>query len=346
MTVTNSFEKLDPQDPRWFDFIQSREDAVIFHHPAWIKTLAQTYQYHPFILAACDDHGKILAGLPVMEVNSWLTGRRWVSLPFSDYCNPLALKSEIIQDFTDQLVSLHQQPDTPRIELRWHYPQRSKIETYTQHVLHLNRFEKGSREIDDYIHTRLRKRMNRAQNSGMQVEIGATTQDVDKFYNLQLNTRKRHGVPAQPRKFFNLLQENILQHGIGKVLTAYYQGRLLAGLVILWYQGTLTMKYSADTRDYDDLFPNYLLDYTAMRWAAENGFKTIDFGRSAITNEGLRSYKDRLGATEIPLMYSVINGKPPVNTSGNLSNIMEKVIQHSPTFVCRVAGEVLYRHVG
>ena len=78
MSLSNPLVYIDPQDPRWFNFIEAQPDAVIFHHPAWIDVLGQTYKYHPFILAHCNDNGEVLAGLPVIEVNSWLTGKRWV----------------------------------------------------------------------------------------------------------------------------------------------------------------------------------------------------------------------------------------------------------------------------
>jgi len=79
-----------PSDERWVAFVNSIPNANIFHHPAWIGLMAECYGYRPFVVALCDEKGEITAGLPLMEVNSWLTGRRWVSLPFTDHCHPLS----------------------------------------------------------------------------------------------------------------------------------------------------------------------------------------------------------------------------------------------------------------
>lgn len=81
-------EVIEPADKRWLTFISSQPHSHIFHHPYWMDLLGRTYGYRPFVMTEFDGDGRILAGLPLMEVNSPLTGRRWVSLPFTDYCSP------------------------------------------------------------------------------------------------------------------------------------------------------------------------------------------------------------------------------------------------------------------
>jgi CelD/BcsL family acetyltransferase involved in cellulose biosynthesis len=346
MTNSLPLKIIDPQDPHWLSFLQTRPEAMIFHHPAWLDVLAQSYQYRPFILASRSATGEIQAGLPVMEVNSFLTGRRWVSLPFSDYCPPLAVDQPALEEFTDRLIVLHRQENTPRIELRWQFPDRPGLNTYSQHALHLNQLDPDFDMVYNRIHKRMRKHIRQVERSDLRVEYGTRPEDIRKFYQLQLDTRRRHGVPVQPRRFFELLGSQMLEKGLGFVLTAYQGDRMLAGLVLLHFQQTVTLKYSADTRDYEKLKPNYLLDMTAIRWAHENGFQTIDYGRSALDNIGLRDYKTRLGAAEMPLYYGVIGGDAPSDSDSPLMKIIEPIIRYSPKFVCRAAGEILYRHVG
>ena len=244
------------------------------------------------------------------------------------------------------MATLSSLPDTPRIELRWQFPQQEVITAYQHHVLHLNHLEPDFDVVFNKIHKRMRKHIRQVEKNSMRVEIGTQPEHVQKFYQLQLETRRRHGVPVQPRKFFDLLGTEILEKGLGFILTAYKDDRLLAGLVLLHFQNTVTLKYSADIRDYEKLKPNYLMDISAIRWAHENGYQIIDYGRSAVNNTGLRDYKTRLGATETPLFYGVIGEDPPDEKDSKLKPIMETIIRHSPRFVCQAAGEILYRHVG
>jgi CelD/BcsL family acetyltransferase involved in cellulose biosynthesis len=118
---------LDPSDDRWLTLISRSSQANISHHPSWINLLADCYGYNPFIIAICDLNGKITAGLPMMEINSRLTGRRWVSLPFTDYCQPLFQNAESLDKLTEYVIQLFSNKSILKIELRWEFPDRSTI---------------------------------------------------------------------------------------------------------------------------------------------------------------------------------------------------------------------------
>jgi CelD/BcsL family acetyltransferase involved in cellulose biosynthesis len=85
-----SVSVVSPDDPRWLAFLSASPGATPFHHPAWARTISATYGLRPFavVLTAGD---KVLAGLPAIETRSLLRTRRWVSLPFTDACGPLAI---------------------------------------------------------------------------------------------------------------------------------------------------------------------------------------------------------------------------------------------------------------
>jgi CelD/BcsL family acetyltransferase involved in cellulose biosynthesis len=120
---------------------------------------------------------------------------------------------------------------------------------------------------------------------------------------------------------------------------------LAAGLFLHWHQ-TLCYKYAAsDDRD-QDLRPNHLLTWEAINWGHENGYTLFDFGRTDIKNEGLRTFKCRWGADEKPLSYSVFSEQNIKASSGKITSLMNKVITNSPPFICRAAGELLYKHFG
>jgi hypothetical protein len=59
-----------------------------FHGSAWAKTLQGAYGFKPVYFTASEADGRSSI-LPLMEVNSWLTGRRGIALPFTDDCEPL-----------------------------------------------------------------------------------------------------------------------------------------------------------------------------------------------------------------------------------------------------------------
>jgi len=63
--------------------------ASIFHTPGWLGALWRTYGYEPVVFTTSAPNAQLQNGVLFCHVNSWLTGRRLVSLPFSDHCQPL-----------------------------------------------------------------------------------------------------------------------------------------------------------------------------------------------------------------------------------------------------------------
>ena len=82
-----SFDPL--KDPRWDGFIARHPDASIFHTSAWLRALYRTYGYEPIAVHDLATGSRAAERGGVLPVTSWLTGKRLVSLPFSDHCDPL-----------------------------------------------------------------------------------------------------------------------------------------------------------------------------------------------------------------------------------------------------------------
>src|SRR5262245_24322947 len=72
----------------WNDRLLTTQHASIFHTTHWLRVLHEAYGYRPYYFA-CFTAQHLTALLPFMEVKSWVTGVRGVSLPFSDYCEPI-----------------------------------------------------------------------------------------------------------------------------------------------------------------------------------------------------------------------------------------------------------------
>ena len=79
---------VDPlTDPLWLGLVQ-KERAGLFHSPAWLRALGDTYGFSVRASIALDASGEPTAGIAYCELDD-LAGNRIVSLPFSDNCDPL-----------------------------------------------------------------------------------------------------------------------------------------------------------------------------------------------------------------------------------------------------------------
>src|SRR6185437_9364002 len=91
MSTDGRTMKITPADDRrWLEFVSGRADARPYHHPAWTRTICETYGFEPFVLALGADEDALTAGIPFVSVGGRLRGKRWVALPFTDSLPPLS----------------------------------------------------------------------------------------------------------------------------------------------------------------------------------------------------------------------------------------------------------------
>jgi lipid II:glycine glycyltransferase (peptidoglycan interpeptide bridge formation enzyme) len=139
----------------------------------------------------------------------------------------------------------------------------------------------------------------------------------------------------------------LLSQGFGFLLLAHNDSQLLAGAVFLNFNKTLTYKYSASDPAYWKLRPNNLILWHAICWGCEHGNHIFDWGRTDLDNAGLRDFKLGWGSEEQILNYSILADRPPkVTMDGKAHRLLTHLIQRSPTWVCRILGELLYKHFG
>jgi len=338
---------LEITDPRWVSFATTHPAATPFHHPDWARLVAGCYGFRAFALAVSDRAGVIHAGLPVVEVRHLRGERKWVSLPFTDYCAPLVAKGPEEDRLVAALQRKAQAAGVRRVEIRAPTAGDPAAEPAAlRHVLGLAR--DPAAVYAGFHRSQVQRNIRRAEREGLTVRRADRPHDLfDIFYRLHLQTRRRQGVPVQPRRFFRLLWENAIAPGLGWVLIVEAAGQPIAAAVFLAWNDTVIYKFGASDVSHRSLRPNHLLFWHAIRTACEQGFRWFDFGRTDLGHEGLRSFKLSWGAAEEPLVYRTLGGKPGAVPSGEgtAGRMLEPVIRHGPLLLCRALGETLYRYV-
>ena len=334
-------------DPRWADFVAAHPAATPFHHPDWTQVVAACYRFRAFALTVSDPAGAIQAGLPVVEVRHLRGGPKWVSLPYTDYCPPLVSTGQEEERLVAALHRASCAASVRRVEIRAPIAGDSTADpTALRHVLALAR---DSAEVYKGFHrSQVQRSIRRAERAGLTVRRATRPHDlVDTFYRLHLQTRRRQGVPVQPRRFFHLLWEHTIATGLGSVLIVEASAQPIAAAVFLSWNDTVIYKFGASDPSSLSLRPNHLLFWHAIRAACEQGFRWFDFGRTDIGHEGLRNFKLSWGAVEEPLVYATLGGTTGSVPSGEgmAARMLGPVIRHGPLLLCRAFGETLYRYV-
>jgi hypothetical protein len=336
-------EALPLRDPAWTRFVESRVDAGPFHLPAWAEMLADSYGLEAFALVVRGSEGQVTGGLPVIAVAHGRR-RRWISLPFTDWCAPLLPEDATVEAFAAALDTVRRANGLVRLEVRdaiGNGRGYDRIQGF-RHVLAL--------EPDiDAVFGRLTKRRLRgiakSEREGVSVRRVEGLQDLRRsFYRLHVITRRRLGVPVQPPRFFELLWKRILANGLGFALVAERGGVPAASAVFLHHGSHLIYKFAASDYDLRHLRGSDAVIAQALRWGCDQGCSALDFGRTDPGDEGLRTFKATWGAQERPLIYATFADRPPRPRRRASLRIAKAVIRRSPPWVARAAGSLAYRY--
>jgi CelD/BcsL family acetyltransferase involved in cellulose biosynthesis len=343
-------ERIDPiADPAWPAFLAGCDAAEIYHSPQWLELIRAQYGYEfsAHVIRGAD--GTIEAGLPVARVESFITGKRLVGVPFSDTCPPLLARDADSGAGAALGAALAAASEREGLPLSVHGPLEGVPEDCLapQYVRHELALDTDIEKLEAaYSKKRAVREFRKGKKAGLTFEVGRDRRALDQFYALHLLTRRKLGVPIQPKRFIRRF-ERLFEEGHGFVGLIRDGDTALAAAVFLIYNGTITYKYGASDPAALDKRPNHLRQAEAIAWGCLHGLKRYDFGRTDLDNEGLRSFKTAWGATEIPLPYTYLGQPLPTEEQpGAKERLTEKVIQRSPAFVARAAGELLYRHYG
>jgi CelD/BcsL family acetyltransferase involved in cellulose biosynthesis len=336
--------RLGIDDPRWGAFVSATEAATPFHHPAWAALLADCYRYPAFALALEDGAGQILAGLPVLDVSNRLTGKRWMSLPYTDVCPPLVAPHSSVEELVALLEEERIRQHIPQLEVRAELP-GPKTSRRSEAVIHTLPLAADAELIKKNFKPTVRQHIAKGTRAGVVVRRAEAAEDViDTFYSLHVRTRQRQGVPVQPRRYFLSLWQRMLEPGLGVCLLAQSDHGPIAGAVFLAWKDTVVYKYSASDHRFLRLRPNFVLLWEAIRWSSSNGYAALDLGRTDLDNRGLRHFKSSWGAREEPVVYSTLGESDGSDLSTRGAQLLNPIIRRSPPIVCRAIGEFFYRY--
>jgi CelD/BcsL family acetyltransferase involved in cellulose biosynthesis len=334
--------------PEWDDMVAAQPGGSFFHTSSWANVLVESYGYRPAYFSVIRN-GVLHALLPVMEIDSLLTGRRGVSIPFSDYADPFAEEEGEYGALAESALRYGARTGWKTLEIRgggspWEVAAASS--RFLGHRLSLAGSES---EILAGFRTNMRRNIARALKEGVTIEVSGSSEAMEEYYRLHCITRKGHGIPPQPLKFFRKILEHVLGRDAGRIALASFRGRIVAGIVIFHHGKKAIYKYGASDDIGKQCRANNLVMWEAIRWYRQQGATEFCFGRTEPGNTGLREYKLGYGASEYELSYykyDIRRDRIVEEKAQKAPGWMESCFQRVPIPVSRIIGSLAYRHVG
>lgn len=159
---------------------------------------------------------------------------------------------------------------------------------------HLLDISKGFDRVWASYNKRVRGAVRKAEKTGVEVKETDSEPDLLDFYRLYIAMMQRFKSTPKPLSLMKTLQSS----NIARLVCAYLNGRLIAGLLFLHFNSHVRLWCEASNREYLAYRPNNAIINYIVRWACDNGYKVVDFGASPVGNEGLVAFKEEWGASK------------------------------------------------
>jgi Acetyltransferase (GNAT) domain len=347
VSLSTAFE-IDPlSDPRWSDFVNRHPRSSVFHTTNWLRALRDVYGYEPVVVTSCPRGAPLTNGLVFCRINSWLTGRRLVSLPFSDHCDPLM----DVPDRIDELL-LHMRRHV--VEKKYKYIEIRPVSyqpsggtelcTAVTYFLHRLDLRPPLAEVVANFHKDcVKRKIRRAEREELQYEEGTSENLLQKFYKLLIITRRRQYLPPQPLGWFRGL---IAAFGNDlKIRVASKDRTAVASILTVSHKKSMVYKYGCSNATFNNLGGTALLFWKTIQEAKRKGLEELEMGRTDLDNWGLIAFKERWGANPTVIHYWTYSPQPTELPSLWKKRLARHAVPVLPNVALRAVGELMYKHV-
>ena len=344
----NTVKQLDRTDSaavaRWDAFVQHCPQATLFHRSVWQGVIEDVFRHSTHFLYAERDQ-KIVGVLALAHVKSLLFGNALVSLPFAVYGGVAADDDATAIELEHEAQRLAERLGVDHLELRQFerhhhdWPRQDLYVTFRKRLL--PEVEANLLAIPRKQRAMVRKGIKHGLRS-------CFDDDVERFFALYADNVHRHGTPALPKRYFQVLQER-LGDDCNVLTVCAPDGRPLSSVMSFRFRDEILPYYAGDDLAARELAANDFKYWELMRHACQRGFKVFDYGRSK-RGTGPYAFKKNWGFEETPLHYEYRLYKrkhvPQNNPSNAKYRLMIEAWRRLPLGLANWLGPFVVRGLG
>lgn len=301
--ITLRFADLaDPIDrARIGAYVHEHRDGTPFHLPAWSAAVAKGCGQVAHYLVAERDVRGIVGVMPLTELHSPLFGRVLASAGFAVGGGILADKPEAVRLLAEASWRLAERLSCASMEVRGGPLPGPEWTVDDTHYLGFERPLAADDEAELLaIPRKQRAEVRKSLENDISISVGQAAPDIAAHYAVYAESVRNLGTPVFPAQLF---REVLAEFGpAADVLVVRHAGEAVAGVLSLYWRGTVYPYWGGGTAAARTLRANDRMYFELMRHARERGCTRFDFGRSKV-GTGAAAFKKNWGFEPRPLTY-------------------------------------------
>lgn len=148
---------------------------------------------------------------------------------------------------------------------------------------------------------RVRGAVRKAIKNSITVTDAQTDDELRNFYQIYLSTQER--LDGTPKPF--MLVCELVKIGLGRISIAKKDDQIIAGLLYLLFNRTITLWCAGSLPEFWHFRPNNAIFDHIIRQACHDGYDYVDFGASPPENQGLIKFKEEFRARRVDFVRYV-----------------------------------------
>ncbi len=332
----------------WDDFVTAQPDGNMYQLSGWKEVLQETFGFQPRWFAAVDESGALAGVLPTFLMRDIFGKKYLISNPFSNFCGICARSEAAERKLLARAVALASSERVEYLELR-QLRHRVRVngdtlacrENFVTPMLNL---ESGSDAIWNGLSSRNRGKVRKARKSGLTIDCDPRY--LSEFYDVWTKNLRRLGTPVYPIGFFRNVLKAFPDHA--NLLVLKKENRVVAGMFLFAFGDTMSEPWVSSLTEYNRVYVNNLLYWTAIEKACAEGFKMFDFGRST-DGTGTFNFKTQWGAEPVQLYYEYYLNKarqvPVADANENKYDAIINLWKRLPLAVANFIGPRVVRYL-
>jgi len=282
-----------------------------------------------------------------MEVNNVITGKKGVSLPFTDYAEPITSSPEHTQAAFNHITDYGKKNGWKYLVTKgWDLPSNESIPSSFcyRHTLSLQNDEQ---KVFSQFRDSTKRNIKKAHSSNIIITTNFSLESLKYYYHLHCLTRKEHGLPPQPFSFFKNIFTHIISKKLGSVVLASYNTKYIAGAVFFHTKPYAIYKYGASDKKFQHLRANNQLMWEAIKNFCIDGYTQLCFGITEPDNKGLMQYKTGWDTkiTHISRIKYDIRNKRFFGFNSQVKGHYNFFFKAMPLPLLKLAGSILYKNM-
>jgi serine/alanine adding enzyme len=296
-------------ESEWRRFVDEHPQGNIFHTPEMFQVFAQAKGHRPTLWAAVDSSDRLLALLLPVEI-TLMDGllRRFTTRAVaygSVLCAPGPEGKEALAMLLDaynreiggsvlftELRNLSELEDIKPIL-------HNNDFVYEDHLNFIVDLRRPVDEMWNSLDRNARSNVKKARRKGVIVEEASSLETVQVAYNL---LQEVYGLIQAPLADFSLFQaafEVLQPRDMARFFMARVEDVHIGTSVALLHKDVIYGWYAGAIREYSSYKAGDLLNWHALEWGNQNGFRVFDFGGAGKPDEdyGPRKFKAKFGGT-------------------------------------------------